>query len=97
MKGVRTRIYCALSDGTANNSPVVSQQEERILATKASEAQSNVARARAEATFKKEERAKEGAKAMMEYQTNAKAVREKIARLRALRLAKETADKGRNG
>jgi hypothetical protein len=86
-----------LSDGTANSLPVVSQQKERILATKASEAQSNVARARAEATFKKEERAKEGAKAMMEYQTNAKAVREKIARLRALRLAKETADKAGNG
>jgi hypothetical protein len=86
-----------LSDGTANNLPVVSQQKERILATKAGGAQPSIARARAEATFKKEERAKEGTKAMMEYQTNAKAVREKIARLRTLRLAKETADKARNG
>jgi len=67
------------------------------LATKASEAQAGAVRARAEATFKKEERAREGAKAMMEYQTNAKAVREKIARLRALRLAKEAGDKARNG
>ncbi len=67
------------------------------MATKASEAQATVARARAEATFKKEERAKEGAKAMVEYQASAKAVREKIARLRALRLAKEAVDKGRDG
>ena len=67
------------------------------MATKASEAQSSAAHARAEATFKKEERAREGAKAMLEYQANAKAVRDKIARLRALRLAKEAADKVRNG
>jgi hypothetical protein len=67
------------------------------LATKASELQSSAARARAEATFKKEERAREGAKAMMEYQANAKVVREKIARLRASRLAKEAAEKGGNG
>ena len=59
------------------------------MATKASEARSSTAHARAEATFKKEERAREGAKAMMEYQANAKAVRDKIDRLRALRLAKE--------
>ncbi len=67
--------------------------KERELATKDSEAESSVARARAEATFKKEERAREGAKAMMEYQASGRAVREKIARLRALRLAKEAADK----
>jgi len=53
------------------------------------------ARARAEASFTKEERAKEGAKAMMEYQANARIVREKTERLRALRLAKEAADKKR--
>jgi hypothetical protein len=47
------------------------------------------ARARADANFKKEERAKEGAKAMMEYQANERSVREKTERLRALRLAKE--------
>ena len=50
------------------------------------------ARARAEANFKKEERAREGAKAMLEYQENSRLVREKTARLRALRLAKEAAE-----
>jgi hypothetical protein len=58
---------------------------------------SDEARARAEASFKKEERAKEGAKAMMEYQANSRMVREKTERLRALRLAKEAADKRRDG
>jgi hypothetical protein len=47
------------------------------------------ARARAEANFKKEERARDGAKAMMEYQANGRLVREKTERLKALRLAKE--------
>jgi hypothetical protein len=51
------------------------------------------ARARAEANFRKEERAKDGAKAMMEYEANIRMVREKTERLRALRLAKEAADK----
>ena len=54
-------------------------------------------RARAEASFRKEERAKEGAKAMMEYRANSRMVREKTERLRALRLAKEAADKARAG
>ena len=56
---------------------------------------SNEARARAEASFSKEERAKEGAKAMMEYLANSRMVREKTERLKALRLAKEAADKER--
>ena len=56
---------------------------------------SDEARARAEASFKKEERAKEGARAMMEYQANSRIVRENMQRLRALRLAKEAADKAR--
>jgi hypothetical protein len=63
------------------------------LATRASEARSSEAKARAEASFRKEERAKDGAKAMMEYQSNSRIVREKMARLKALRLAKEAADK----
>jgi hypothetical protein len=67
-------------------------EEETILPTGSDEA-----RARAEASFKKEERAKEGAKAMMEYQANSRMVREKTVRLRALRLAKEAADRDRNG
>ena len=53
----------------------------------------NVARARAEASSRKEERAKEGAKAMMEYQANSRMIREKTERLKALRLAKDAADK----
>jgi hypothetical protein len=63
------------------------------LPTRSSEAQSNEARSRADASFKKEERAKDGAKAMMEYQANGRALREKTERLKALRLAKEAADK----
>ena len=38
---------------------------------------SNEARARAEANFRKEERGKDGAKAMMDYQANARMVRVK--------------------
>ncbi len=63
------------------------------LPTKASEARSSEARTRAEASFRKEERAKDGAKAMMEYQAHSRIVREKMAKLRALRLAKEAAEK----
>jgi hypothetical protein len=59
------------------------------LATRASEANSSEARARAEANFKKEERAKEGVKAMTEYVAGGKAVRERMAELKAMRLAKE--------
>jgi len=51
---------------------------------------SNEARARAEASFRKEERAKEGAKAVM---ANTRMIREKTERLKALRLAKEAAEK----
>ena len=65
------------------------------MATKASEAQSTEAKARAEASFKKEERARDGAKAMLEYQANGRMARERMAELRALRLAKEAADKAR--
>jgi hypothetical protein len=48
---------------------------------------------RAEASFKKEERAREGAKAMRDYEAEGRAVREKTARLKLLRLAKEAAEK----
>ena len=57
----------------------------------------NKARARAEASFRKEDHAKEGAKAMMEYQANSRMIREKTERLKALRLAKEVANKERAG
>jgi len=43
---------------------------------------------RIEALFKKEERAREGAEAMLEYKADVCAVREKTARLRALRAAR---------
>ena len=62
------------------------------MATRASEAQATETKSRAEANFKKEERAREGAKAMLEYEANRRAVREQMARLRELRLAKEAAD-----
>jgi len=70
-------------------------RKEMTLAIKTSEEHSTTARARAEASFKKEERAKDGALAMMEYLANARMVRERTERLRALRLAKEEADKDR--
>ena len=63
------------------------------MPTRSGGAQSSEARSRADASFKKEERAKDGAKAMMEYVANSKMVREKTERLKALRLAKEAADK----
>ena len=47
----------------------------------------------AEAQFKKEERATEGAKAMSEYKAEREAERAKTERLKALRLAKEASDK----
>jgi hypothetical protein len=57
---------------------------------------SDEARARAEASFKKKEGgAREGAKALTEYQANSRLVREKTERLKALRLAKEAAEKAR--
>jgi hypothetical protein len=44
---------------------------------------------RAEARFKQEARALDGRKAMTEYEAQVLAIREKTARLRALRLATE--------
>ena len=40
-------------------------------------------------SFKQEERARDGRKAMTEYEVQARAIREKTARLKALRLAKK--------
>ena len=48
---------------------------------------------RAEALFKKEQRLREGEQAMAEYQAELLAMREKTARLRALRLARDAANK----
>ena len=53
---------------------------------------SDQARQRAEKNFLKEERDRDGRKAMSEYEAHARATREKTARLKALRLAKEAQD-----
>jgi hypothetical protein len=51
-------------------------------------------RERAEALFKRKEETRiEGDKAMAEYEIRQQALREKIARLRALRLAREAMSK----
>ena len=53
---------------------------------------SDVAKARAEAVFKrKEEHASEAARAWQDYEARQRAVAENTKRLRALRLAKEAA------
>ncbi len=49
----------------------------------------DLARAQAERLFKKEQQQREGMAAMTQYQADAVAVRENMARLRALRLANE--------
>ncbi len=50
---------------------------------------SDQAQQRAEKSFKQEERARDGRNAMMEYEAQARAIREKTARLKSLRLAKQ--------
>ncbi len=63
--------------------------EKEMIVTNSKEA----LKKRADARFKKDERAREGTKAMLEYEAEVRAVREKTARLRALRLDKEAAEK----
>jgi hypothetical protein len=64
------------------------RQEVTILATNPKEAQD-----RAEASFKKKEhQAREASKAMAEYEAAGRAQRDKTARLKLLREAKEAAD-----
>jgi hypothetical protein len=53
--------------------------------------QSDEAQRRAEALFKKEQQSREAQQAMTEYQAAQDAMREKTARLRALRLARDVA------
>jgi hypothetical protein len=50
---------------------------------------SEQARQRAEKSFKKEERVRDGRMTMTEYEAQARTTREKTACLKALRLAKE--------
>jgi hypothetical protein len=56
-------------------------------------ADSNETRRRAEELFKKEQQWREGQQVMGEYQAELRAAREKTARLRALRLARDAANK----
>ena len=53
---------------------------------------SDEAHRRAEALFKKERQLREGQQTMPEYQAELRATREKTARLRALRLARDAAN-----
>ena len=53
---------------------------------------SDEAHRRAEALFKKEQQSREGQEAMAEYQAEPRAMQEKTARLRALRLARDAAN-----
>ena len=64
-------------------------EEEITLASDSEE----VLKKRAEASFKKEERAKDGKKGAADYEAAGRAVLKNTARLRALRLAKEAAEK----
>jgi hypothetical protein len=54
---------------------------------------SDEAHRRAEAIFKKQQQVREGQQAMAEYQAQVDAMREKTARLRALRLDRDAANK----
>jgi hypothetical protein len=56
---------------------------------------SDDAHRRAEALFKKDQQARKGREEMAEYQANLDAMREKTARLRALRLARDATNKKR--
>ena len=55
---------------------------------------SDEAHRRAEALFKKEQQSREAQPATAEYDTEQRAVQEKTARLRALRLARDAANQG---
>jgi hypothetical protein len=59
---------------------------------------SKEAKTRADASFKrKQEQVREGTKAWAEYEAQRRAVEEKIARLKALRLAKEASESATEG
>ena len=84
--------FCARSSFNQHrNERVVSEQTRRKgdIVKNSKEA----LKKRAAARFKKDERVREGTMAMLEYEAEGRAVREKTARLRALRLDKEAAEK----
>ena len=57
------------------------------------EKKNDIAQQRANSVFKKEQQAREGAKARQEYETAGMEVRKKTEQLKALRLAKEASSK----
>jgi len=57
---------------------------------------SDQVRQRAEKSFRQQERAREGREALAEYEAQARATREKTARLKALRLANEAETRNSN-
>ena len=59
-------------------------------------ANTDEARRRAEALFKKEQQLREAQQAMAEYQAGLRMMRERTARLRALRLARDAAANNNN-
>jgi hypothetical protein len=102
----RAYMYCASTYRAAFSASVAASNQHRnergcrnrraakeMIVTNSKEA----LKKRAEARFKKDERAREGTKAMLEYEAEGRAVREKTARLRALRLDKEAAEKNNEG
>jgi hypothetical protein len=64
-------------------------EREKTMASDSEE----VLKKRADASFRKEERVKDGKEGAAAYEAESRAVAAKTARLRALRLAKETVDK----
>jgi len=77
---INTAMKGAVSEETRRKGDIVKNSKEAL-------------KKQADARFKKDERVREGTKAMLEYEAEGRAVREKTARLRALRLDKEAAEK----
>jgi hypothetical protein len=74
---INTAMKGVASDRRAEKKMIVTMNSKEVL------------KRRAEARFKQEARALDGRKAMTEYEAQVLAIREKTARLKALRLAKE--------
>jgi hypothetical protein len=77
---INTAMKGAVSEPTRRKGHIMTNSKEAL-------------KKRADARFKKDERVREGTKAMLDYEAEVRAVREKTARLRALRLDKEAAEK----
>jgi len=75
---INTAMKGVVSEQTRRKGDIVTNSKEAL-------------KKRADARFKKDERVREGA--MLQYEAEGRAVREKTARLRALRLGKEAAEK----